>query len=344
MTRFQAASNPTLSLSANRLQIQHLLVENPSLLEPKQDGADAILGLSQTPKTLPPRYFYDDRGSQLFEQICELPEYYVTRTETAILHQSASEIAEITGPCEIVELGSGSSTKTRILLNAYQDLYSRLSYVPIDVSGGMLEATAHKLLAEYPQLKISGLVATYEMALAQLPVSDFPTRMIAFIGSTLGNLTPSECEIFFHHVTRALNPGEYFLLGVDLQKPVEILHAAYNDQQGVTAAFNLNMLTHLNRRYQGNFNLSKFEHWAFYNESENQIEMHLRSLCDQQVHLKDLDLTVQLAEGETIWTEISRKFHLEQLKTDLAKQGLNPVQVWTDAQGWFGLILCRYSG
>lgn len=304
-------------------------------------GEDVINGLTQTPKTLPPKYFYDDHGSLLFEKICELPEYYVTRTETQILQNYASEIAHLTGPCEIVELGSGSSTKTRILLDAYQELGHPLHYLPIDISGGILEQSTHSLLKEYPTLHIHGIVSTYETALKHLNPSPLPNRMIGFIGSTLGNLKPEECHAFFAHVVEALQPGDYFLLGVDLHKSKSILEPAYDDSQGVTAAFNLNMLRHLNRSFAGNFDLSQFEHLAFYNEKEHQIEMHLKSLKNQTVELKTLNLTVEFKEGETIHTEISRKFQFEQIQAELKTLGLVSLKNWTDQNQWFGLMLCQ---
>ncbi|GAA6617914.1 L-histidine N(alpha)-methyltransferase [Scytonema sp. NUACC26] len=322
-----------------RLQIKRL--QEPTLVITSSAGSDVVKGLTQTTKSLPPRYFYDDRGSELFEQICELPEYYVTRTETAILQEYSREIAQTTGSCELVELGSGSSTKTRILLNAYHQAGYPLHYVPIDVSAGMLESTALQLLTEYPTLTIQALAGTYEVALVQLEPTKLPTRTICFIGSTLGNLNSQECDEFFCQIINALQPGEYFLLGIDLQKPKHLLEAAYNDSQGVTAAFNLNMLEHLNRLYQGSFDTTQFEHYAFYNEKENQIEMHLRSLRSQTVELQALNLTVSFDKDETILTEISRKFDLNTIQHELKAKGLVPQKVWTDKNQWFGLILCQ---
>ncbi len=306
-----------------------------------KEGEDVIQGLSQNPKTLPCRYFYDDRGSQLFEQITDLPEYYPTRTEQAILERHALDIAQLTGSCELVELGSGSSRKTRLLLEAYSQLHTHLQYCPIDVSAGILKDTALALLRQYPHLRVCGLAGTYEQALAQLPPREQENRMLIFLGSTIGNLNQAECQDFLTRIQQALKPGEFFLLGVDLQKDIAIIEAAYNDAQGVTAAFNLNLLNHLNWRFQGDFDLTQFEHLAFYNRVENQIEMHLRSLQQQTVTLSDLGLQIDLAAGETIHTEISRKFHLPTLMTDLEAHALQPLQVWTDANQWFGLLLCQ---
>lgn len=324
----------------DRLRLERLI--SPTLSPAEIDrGSDVVNGLTQIRKSLSPRYFYDDRGSELFEQICELPEYYPTRTEAAILRDCAPEIASLTGACEIVELGSGSSTKTRILLDAYEKRGYPLRYLPIDVSGGILESSAKQLLRDYPSLQVHGLVSTYEMALANLAPAGLPTRTICFLGSTLGNLNAKECDVFFSQIVEAMEVGEYFLLGIDLHKSKDILEPAYNDSQGVTAEFNLNMLRHLNRRFDGNFDTQQFEHVAFYNETEHQIEMHLQSLRSQTVELRALDLTVDFDKSETILTEISRKFDLNHMQQYLQKQGLTTVKYWTDPNRWFGLVLAQ---
>ena len=305
------------------------------------DGSDVIQGLTQTLKTLPCKYFYDDRGSQLFEQITDLPEYYPTRTEQAILETYVSEIIALTGACELIELGSGSSRKTHTLLTAYSQLPDPLHYYPIDVSAGILRSTALDLLATYPQLNVCGVAGTYERALAELPPRIIENRLLMFLGSTMGNLDDRARDIFLTQVQQALQPGEFFLLGVDLQKPIDILEAAYNDSQGVTAAFNLNVLRHLNDRFDSNFNLDNFAHLAFFNPTASQIEMHLKSSIDQTVKLKALDLEISLKADETIHTEISRKFNLPALTDTLTAHALQPLKVWTDPQSWFGLILCQ---
>ena len=326
-------------LSRDRLIIEYLT--SAEALTVGEDGQDVVAGLTQVPKSLPPKYFYDDQGSQLFEAITALPEYYLTRTERQILEQFAGSIADHVGSCDLIELGSGSSSKTRLLLNAYQQQRCPLRYVPVDVSSGMLEESAWALLHEYPSLTIHGLVSTYEAALANLPSSDLPCRMIAFIGSTLGNFPPSRCQSFFQEVSRALVEGDYFLLGIDLHKDTATLEAAYNDQQGVTAAFNLNMLSHLNWRFQGNFDLAQFRHVAIYNERDRQIEMYIESLCDQTITLKALNLTLQFTEGERLLSEISRKFDLDVLSQELMAHKLRVTQTFTDAKQWFGLLLCE---
>jgi L-histidine Nalpha-methyltransferase len=305
------------------------------------DGIDVIQGLTQTPKTLPCRYFYDDRGSRLFEQITDLPEYYPTRTEQSIIDTYVSEIIALTGACELIELGSGSSRKTHTLLTAYSQLSDPLHYYPVDVSAGILRSTALDLLETYPQLNVCGVAGTYESALAQLPPRIIENRMLMFLGSTMGNLDDRSKDIFLTQVQKALQPGEFFLLGVDLQKPINILEAAYNDAQGVTAAFNLNVLRHLNDRFEGNFNLDRFTHLAFFNPTASQIEMHLKSLIDQTVKLKALNLEISFKAGETIHTEISRKFNLSALTNTLTAHALQPLKTWTDPQSWFGLILCQ---
>lgn len=319
------------------LEIKHLQIINSS----DNQGKDVIKGLTQTPKTLPPKYFYDRKGSQLFEQICSLPEYYPTRTETQILAKYSQEIANITGICQIVELGSGSSTKTRFLLDAYANFNQSWEYVPIDVSGDILEQSALELQKKYANLSITGLVGTYEEALNHLESHSLPAKMVVFLGSTLGNFSQQQTDNFLNTIKNNLNCGDYFLLGIDLQKSKHILEAAYNDSQGITAAFNLNMLSHLNWRFQGNFDANLFRHQAIYNEFENQIEMYLHCQKSHQVGLNALDLNIDFSKEDSILTEISRKFDIDQMKNDLQNKSLTPIKTWTDSQQWFGLILTQ---
>ncbi|MGK7958651.1 MAG: L-histidine N(alpha)-methyltransferase, partial [Crocosphaera sp.] len=230
-----------------QLQTEQLRIEYLQPLETKKEskdswGQDIKEGLTQCPKKIPSKYFYDDPGSQLFEQICELPEYYPTRTEASILREYAEEIAEITGTCELVELGSGSSTKTRLLLDAYHQQNELFKYMPIDVSAGILRESAIQLKQDYNSLQIQGLVGTYDQALTQLQPTSWPARMIFFLGSSIGNFSETDYDNFLGKISEVSGNGDYFLLGIDLQKPKSILEAAYNDSQGVTAAFNLNML------------------------------------------------------------------------------------------------------
>ncbi|MEM7727392.1 MAG: L-histidine N(alpha)-methyltransferase [Cyanobacteria bacterium P01_A01_bin.45] len=330
----------TSSKVEERLKVEYLI--EPQTTISNSAGSDVVEAFKKRPKLLPAKYLYDDRGSELFEQICELPEYYSTRTEAEILKKNAHEIARITGAAELVELGSGSSTKTRILIDAYSNLGGKLRYLPVDVSGGILETSARGLLDDFPYLQVHALVGTYESALSNLPPLELPTRMISFLGSTIGNLPDAEFDAFLHLVKNSLQSGEYFLLGADLQKPKHIVEPAYNDSQGVTAAFSLNLLDHLNWRFDGNFDKDKFEFWSFYNEAENQIEMHIRSLKSQSFELRVLDnLKVDFEEGETIRTEISRKFNLDSLKEQLKVRGFTTAQAWTDSKDWFSLILLQ---
>ncbi|CAN5793887.1 L-histidine N(alpha)-methyltransferase [soil metagenome] len=329
-----------------KVDSQRLTVHDLSDIENRSDavdGQDVIEGLSSQTKFLPPKYFYDELGSQLFDQICELPEYYPTRTETAILKEFGGAIAQTTGPCEIVELGSGSATKTRFLLDAYQSAGHPLRYLPIDVSETALVESSKQLLLEYSALTIHGLIGTYEPALAKLPAAQLPARMICFIGSTIGNLQPHEYSAFLDRMARSLRPKDYFLLGIDLQKEVSVLESAYNDSQGITAAFNLNMLRHLNYRFDGDFDVDCFAHVACYNQESHQIEMHLESLKAQTVQLKALGLTVRFASGERLLSEISRKFDLEKTAQTLAAHHLPVVTTSTDQNRWFGLLLCQRS-
>ena len=320
-----------------------VLDHSHALVEPA--GTDVIQGLSQTPKQLSAQYFYDDRGSELFEQICQLPEYYPTRTEAWILREYADEIAELTDSHELIELGSGSSTKTRLLLDAYRSRFEHrpetCHYLPVDISGGILHSSVLQLQAAYPDFWVQGLLGTYDQSLDYLAHQNERSRLLFFLGSSIGNFPPADFDAFVDRVAQSLKPGDFFLLGVDLAKEIDILEAAYNDRQGVTAAFNLNMLAHLNWRFAGNFNLDWFEHQAIYNTAESQIEMYLHCRQDCVVSLDRLNFRTSFQAGESILTEISRKFRLDRLQTQLSDRGLNTVKTWSDPHQWFGLVLCQ---
>ncbi len=308
------------------------------------DGADVVGGLSARPKTLPPKYFYDAQGSRLFERITALPEYYLTRTEQMILSDCARDLAKRVGPADLVELGSGSARKTRTIIDALLEAApakAPLLYVPVDVSEAALEESAATLVTAYPRLRVSGLVATYESGLAALPPRLAPRRLMLFLGSTIGNLDAAESADFFAGVAKALAPGDALLLGFDLVKTPGIIEAAYNDAQNVTAAFNLNMLRHLNRRFDGDFDLARFQHRAFFNAEASQIEMHLVSAEAQTVSLRKLGLAARFAPGETIRTEISRKFRFADMADAVARHGFALEQRWSDIQEWFALALFR---
>jgi len=325
-----------IACTAPNLQIVHLTQAIPA-----SDIAQLLRSsLQNQPRTIPCQFFYDDRGSDLFEKICTLPEYYLTRTEAQILTASAPEIARITQATQIVELGSGSSTKTRLLLNAFP---KPLTYVPIDISGAILTHTARQLMQEYKNLSIYGMVATYETALSQLPPTT-GSRLLCFLGSTLGNFTPSQTELFFSQVTGAMDKGDYFLLGVDCHKDTHILESAYNDHYGVTAEFNKNMLLHLNRRFGANFVPDYFRHSAIYNLQEQQIEMYLISERTQTITIPAIDVNFTLTAGEALLTEISRKFMPLQLKQTLSRHGLETVSIFHDRHHWLTVFLCQWTG
>ncbi len=294
---------------------------------------DLLEALAQTPRRIAPKYFYDRQGSRLFDQICELPEYYPTRTELAILQDSAVEIAAQMGPnAELVEFGAGSLTKVRLLLNAMQ---SPSRYVPIDISGEHLAAAVQDLKADYPKLEVVPLVADYTQAFS-LPaqVLGAGQRVGFFPGSTVGNFTPGEAVEFFRMAGTVLKGGA-LLVGADLIKDPSVLHAAYSDAQGVTAAFNSNLLGRANRELGADFDVSNWAHSAFYNAPLQRIEMHLMSCIRQSVRVEGQ--TFNFEEGETIHTENSYKFTIDGLRALAVKGGFAPGPVWTDADRRFSM-------
>lgn len=303
------------------------------------DGADVVAGLRASNKSLPCKYFYDARGSELFERICATPEYYPTRTEHAILEACAGEIAEATGTAELVELGSGSARKTRVLLEAYSARAPEVHFAPIDVSGDMLVESARDLIARYDDLTIRGIAGTYEDALAALHPAPDERRMFLFLGSTIGNFTEDERGAFLARIHDAMAPGDFFLLGFDRVKDAAVLNAAYNDAEGATAAFNRNILAHLNARFHGDFRPGRFRHIAQWNGDESRIEIYLESDRAQAARLDDLDLDVTFDTEERIHTEISRKFEPEALASEMAGLGFAPSAEWTDPREWFSLML-----
>ncbi|MFF2536005.1 L-histidine N(alpha)-methyltransferase [Streptomyces cyaneofuscatus] len=296
--------------------------------------ADVLSGLTRHPKTLPPKWFYDARGSELFEDITRLPEYYPTRAEREILEERAEEIAAVSGARTVIELGSGSSEKTRHLLEALDGLES---YVPVDVSESALTGAAESLLAEHPGLSVHALIADFTGGLA-LPGTPGP-RLVAFLGGTIGNLLPEERAGFLHSVRSLLSPGDALLLGTDLVKDEETLVAAYDDASGVTAAFNKNVLNVVNRELGADFPLEDFDHVAVWNPEQRWIEMRLRARRALTVKIRELDLVVPFEAGEELRTEVSSKFRQEDVREELAAAGLQLAQWWTDAAGRFALSL-----
>ncbi|WP_351227256.1 L-histidine N(alpha)-methyltransferase [Streptomyces sp. NPDC002133] len=296
--------------------------------------ADVMHGLTRTPKELPPKWFYDARGSELFEEITRLPEYYPTRAEREILVARSARIAAETGARTLVELGSGSSEKTRHILDALTELHS---YVPVDVSESALTGAAEALLAERPELHVHALIADFTRSLT-LPETPGP-RLVAFLGGTIGNLLPGERQAFLRSVRAMLSPGDALLLGTDLVKEEAVLVAAYDDAAGVTAEFNRNVLAVINRELGADFPLDDFAHVALWNAEEEWIEMRLRARDAVTVKIRELDLVVSFVAGEEIRTEVSAKFRQEGVRAELAEAGLKMSEWWTDAAGRFALSL-----
>ncbi len=309
-------------------------------------AADVRRGLRARPKVLPAKYFYDAHGSRLFEAITELPEYYPTRTETAILRRSAGELRGcLGGHLSLVELGSGSSTKTIILLERLLDEQDELHYFPIDISASILEETAERLDERYPELAVTAIASEYGAGLqrASRIVAERPSvpdrKLVLFLGSSIGNLEPPAAKAFLRRIRDTLSPGDGLLVGFDLQKDRRILHAAYNDAAGVTAAFNKNLLARINRELDGGFDLDAFSHRAFYNEDEGRIEMHLVSRRRQSVPIGVLGESFDFEEGETIHTESSYKYTLEQIGDYARGSGFSIRRLFTDEREWFALAL-----
>lgn len=306
-----------------------------------EDFADEVRrGLNDQPKRLPCRFFYDERGSQLFEQICDLPEYYLTRTEHGILNDNADEIAELLPRGTImVELGSGSSTKTRLLIEAFLRRHGRLRYVPLDISPTILASSALELLDRYKSLEIVAIAAEYDDGLRHLRRSDEQQKLILFLGSTIGNFGKDEAVQFLRKLRHSMQPNDRLLLGADLAKSPDILCPAYDDDQGITAAFNLNLLERINTELDGEFVLDRFEHRAHWNADQHRIEMHLVSRSDQTVHIGALELDVTFAAGEFIHTENSHKYSAVMIEELATEAGLGFERQWSDEQGLMNLSL-----
>ncbi len=294
-------------------------------------------GLTQTPKSLPPKWFYDSVGSDLFDQITRLPEYYPTRAEAQILRARSASIAAASSADTLVELGSGTSEKTRMLLDALRDSGSLRRFIPFDVDAGVLNAAGSAIQREYPGIEIDAVCGDFEEHLGKIP--RVGRRMVAFLGSTIGNLTPGPRAEFLSALSDTLQPGDSLLLGTDLVKDVGRLVRAYDDSAGVTAKFNRNVLAVVNRELDADFDLDAYEHVARWNAEEERIEMWLRVSRAQRVHVGELDLAVDFAAGEEMLTEVSCKFRLDGVEAELAAAGLRRTHWWTDPAGDFGLSL-----
>lgn len=300
-------------------------------------AADVVRGLTARPKELPPKWLYDERGSELFSEITRQPEYYLTRRERSLIAERASEIARVTGAETLIELGSGTGEKTRVLLDALQAGGSLQRFVPVDVSEETLRASAATIADEYPGLHVHAIVGDLEADLDRLPTGG--RRLIAFLGSSVGNVYPGRRAGFLTDLRRTMTNGDAFLLGVDLVKDVARLEAAYNDAAGVSARFNLNVLAILNRELGADFDPSRFGYVARFDREHEWMEMLLRSTDEQIVTLPAVDLVVPFAGAEELRTQISAKFRREGIERELADAGFQPRALWTDEAGDFALVL-----
>jgi L-histidine Nalpha-methyltransferase len=303
-------------------------------------AADVRAGLTRPFKELSPRYFYDERGSELFEEITELEEYYPTRCEREILQSQAGAICEAAnGPASLIELGSGSARKTRVLLDAMQEVRCLRTFCPVDISEEITRDTAERVATEYEGINVHGLVCDFELDLERIPVGG--PRVIALLGGTIGNFEPQQRAGFLRRIANLLGPDDRFLLGTDLVKDRETLEAAYNDSRGVTAEFNKNVLSVLNRELGADFELDSFEHVARWDPENLWMDIRLRSLANQVVNVTALDMLVPFAGGEEMRTEISTKFVRPGLEGIYAEAGLELTDWWTDSEGLYALSLAR---
>jgi L-histidine N-alpha-methyltransferase len=303
---------------------------------------DVLDGLTRPFKELPPKHFYDARGAALFDRICELPEYYPTRAERAILEEAADELADLTSAAELVELGSGTAAKTRVLLDALQAAGTLRRYIPVDVTESMVRDCAEQLTSEYPGLRVHGVIGDFERHLELVPPASGP-RIVAFLGGTIGNFPPGSRRRFLRKIARMLGPEDYLLMGTDLVKDPRVLEAAYDDAEGVTAEFNRNVLRVLNRELQADFDPDDFDHVAIFDPEHEWIEMRLRARREHTTVVRGLDLPVHFDAGEELRTEISAKFTPERLEGDLSAAGLELVRWLTDPDALFALTLSRIA-
>ena len=296
-------------------------------------------GLSRNSKFIHPKFFYDKTGSELFEQICSLPEYYPARTEESILRKLQPELPEfLEDECRLVELGSGSAVKTRLLLDVFSKLQDKVEYFPIDISE-ILAESSERLLCDYKNLTVTGIIDTYEGGLEFLKAYDTKKNLIIFLGSSFGNFSPVDGYKFLETVYSTMRSGDLFLIGLDLVKDPEILEAAYDDSQGITAQFNLNVLSRINDELDADFNLKNFAHHSLYNENDQRIEMYLRSLSEQSAVISKSNLVLKLKQGELIHTEYSHKYRLSQIHDLLDDVGFELKRTWLDDKKHFSLTL-----
>ncbi len=325
----------------SRAQRERITLEQLSTVDPLGSLADDVrTGLAARPKSLPPKYFYDETGSWLFEEICKTPEYYLTRTEDALLAEVADAVIEAVRPSRILELGSGSSRKTGHLLRACENQRCLARYEPFDVCSEMLQHAAERLVNEHGWLNVDAFVGDYLHDLQRIGNGE-ETRLVLFLGSTIGNFADDEAAAFLRALRSVMGGGDRFLLGLDRVKDTRVLHAAYNDAAGLTAAFNRNVLHVINRELDGGFRPQSFAHRAIYNESEARIEMYLDALEAQRVPIGALSTQVAFAEGEPMLTEISRKFTPASIQSMLGRGGFVAEQHFESADRYFSLVLAR---
>ncbi len=321
-----------------RLRIQHLTQGAVA----SSFADDVRRGLTASPKQLFPKYLYDELGSQLFEAICLLPEYYLTRAENEIFARHADEIVNAVAAARgeqvaLIELGSGSATKTRLIIESLLKRQPELLYTPVDISPAALEGSARVLLQSYPALRVTAFAADYDSAMPRLRenVGERATALALFLGSNIGNFDPAEARAFLRNLRGVLRAGDALLLGVDLKKDARTLEAAYDDALGVTAAFNLNLLTRLNREFQADFEPRAFKHIARYNEARGRVELYLESSEAQIVNLRALELTINFSAGERIHTENSYKYHLDEISRLATETGFARARTWLDSREQF---------
>ena len=324
---------------------KYILGERLSYYEPSENKSQKTFAqelshsIRQKQKSINPKFFYNEKGSELFEKICVLPEYYLTRTEISLLKQIDGKLQSyLDGDFRLVELGSGSAQKTRLLIDMLTRLQKHVEYFPIDISK-ILKNSSTVLQSDYKKLHITGIIDNYENGLEFVKNYDDMKNLIVFLGSSLGNFDPESGIIFLQKINSSMKKGDLFLVGLDLVKDKNVLHHAYNDSQGITAQFNLNILSRINSELGGNFDTSKFVHYAVYNENQNKIEMYLRSLVKQTVKIPNADLMLEIDEDELIHTENSHKYTISQIEQMFAITGYEIQAMWNDDNRYYSLIL-----
>lgn len=337
---FSGCNSLLATFDAALQEQQNIVLQACSLRDPVPDFAHSVCaGLERRPRQLECRFLYDARGSELYEQICSQPEYYLTRTEAEILRQHADEISRITGSCHLIELGSGSSVKTDILLSAYLSHYGNICYSPVDISASALKLAGRTIITKRPEVQVVGIHGTYNDSFQLLGRTS--PALVIFLGSTIGNFSEEEEHIFWQDISLHLKPGDFFLLGIDLVKDIQIIEAAYNDAAGITAAFTTNYFARMNRELGSSIDLETLRHVAFFNHNKSRMEIYSACTVPQDINIVPLQKEFFLAEGERLRIEISRKFHIPEVIDNLKSYDFDPVQAFTDSRNWFGLLLFR---